>query len=295
VIEPRAVRHVDAFTTRPLEGNPCAVVDGEGLSSDTMQRIALNQHLSETVFLLPPQSADNDAHIRIFTPGRELPFAGHPTIAASHILVSEGHVALKPGETTLRLETGAGVIPVDVGGTPAARLYTMTQAAPEFRPCAVSREAIAAAVGLAPADVVLHEDVSTGLYWRIAQIATLDAMLRVRPDYPLLTTIEHGLAIFCIGAEAKGADIHVRAFAPDAGVPEDPVTGSANGCIAALIAKHTVLPTQDGAIAYVAEQGLEMGQPGRVHARITGMPDALSVEIGGNAVTVLRGDLLLPD
>jgi PhzF family phenazine biosynthesis protein len=293
MIEPRAIRHVDAFTLRPLEGNPAAVVDGDGLTTETMQRIALNQHLSETVFILPPASKENHAHIRIFTPNTELPFAGHPTIAASHILVSEGHVALRPDDTVLRLETGAGVIPVEVTGEPDARTYTMTQAAPEFRPCSVPRETIAAGVGLAPGDVVLGEDVATGLFWRIAQLSSLDAMRRVRPDYAVLSTIPHGVAIFCIGADGEKADVHVRAFAPDAGVNEDPVTGSANGCIAALIGKHQLLPAHDGAITYVAEQGGEMGQPGRVYARVTGSPDALTVQIGGNAVTVLQGDLFL--
>lgn len=295
MIEPRAIRHVDAFTTRPLEGNPAAVVDGAGLSAETMQRIALNQHLSETVFLLPPKSGGNHAHLRIFTPGTELPFAGHPTIAASHILVSEGHVALRADDTVLRLETGAGVIPVDVSGPPEQRLYTMTQAAPAFQPCTVTRALIAAAIGLAVDEVVLEEDVSTGLFWRLAQVASLEAMMRVRPDFAELTKVPHGVAIFCIGAEAADADIHVRAFAPDAGVNEDPVTGSANGCIAALIGKHKLLPARAGAITYVAEQGIEMAQPGRVYARVAGMPDALSVQIGGNAVTVLRGDLLVPD
>ena len=290
----RAIRHVDAFTKRALEGNPAAVVDGEGLSAETMQLIALNQHLSETVFLRPPESSGNHAHIRIFTPGTELPFAGHPTIAASHILVSEGRVQLD-AERVVRLETGAGVIPVKVSGDADAPLYTMTQATPEFAPSMIPRAAIASAVGLDVRDIALDEDVSTGLYWRIAQVASLEAMMRVRPNVAELLLIPHGLAIFCIGATVSDADIHVRAFAPEAGVMEDPVTGSANGCIAALIAKHELRPRRDGAIEYVAEQGIEMGQPGRVYARVTGSGDDISVQIGGNAVTVLRGELLLPD
>ncbi len=288
----RLIRHVDAFTTTPLEGNPAAVVDGEGLSGDTMQRIALNQHLSETVFLLPPQSPENHAHIRIFTPGTELPFAGHPTIAASHTLISEGTVQLNAGES-LRLETGAGIIPVEVSEG-AAPLYTMTQASPEFRPSEIGRDTIAAGLGLETSDVVLAEWVSTGIFWLLAQVPSLDAMMRVRPDMMALLKIPHGISIFCIGAQTAGADIHVRSFAPEAGVFEDPVTGSSNGCIAALIAKHGLMPAHDGGIRYVAEQGLEMGQPGRVHVRVTGLPDALSVHIGGHAVTVLRGELLLP-
>lgn len=289
----RAVRHVDAFTTAPLAGNPAAVVDGDGVSAETMQRIALNQKLSETVFLLPPEQAANHARLRIFTPGMELPFAGHPTIAASHILISERIVKLKEGES-LRLETGAGVIPVETGGG-ATPLYTMTQARPEYRPSEFDRATIAASVGLATADIVREERVSTGLYWLIAQVASLEAMMRVRPDMSALARIPHGLSIFCIGATSPEADIHVRAFAPDGGVPEDPVTGSSNGCIAAYIAKHGLLRSSDGEIRYVAEQGLEMGQPGRVHLRVSGLPNEPAVHVGGHAVTLLRGEMMLPD
>ena len=170
----------------------------------------------------------------------------------------------------------------------------MTQASPHFRPNDIGLDTIAVGLGLEPRDIALAEWVSTGIFWLLAQVASLDAMMRVQPDMMALLKIPHGISIFCIGAQAEGADIHVRSFAPEAGVFEDPVTGSSNGCIAALIAKHGLLPDRDGEIRYVAEQGLEMGQPGRVHARVTGMPDALSVQIGGNAVTVLRGELLLP-
>lgn len=286
------IRHVDAFTSQPLEGNPAAVVDGDGLSAGTMQRIALNQHLSETVFLLPPESPEHDARLRIFTPATELPFAGHPTIAAAHILASEGR-APGPGRPLL-LETGAGVIPVEVTGGDAP-LYTMTQAAPKFRPDDVGIEAIAASVGLDAADISAAESVSTGIFWLIAQVASLEAMLRVTPDMTRLAQIPHGLSIFCLGAQSPDADIHVRAFAPDGGVPEDPVTGSSNGCIAAFIARHGIMAASQGEIRYVSEQGLEMGQPGRVHLRVTGVPDDLRVQVGGNAVTVLRGELLLSD
>ena len=300
----RTIRHVNAFTRTPLEGNPAAVVDGVGLSAETMQRIALNQHLSETVFLLPPESPAHHAHIRIFTPGTELPFAGHPTIAASHILVSEGRVKL-PGGEPLLLETGAGVIPVEV--TPAGvvidgekiaaagPLYTMTQAAPEFRESPLPLDAVAAAVGLASGEIVRAEQVSTGIFWVIAQVASLDAMLRVEPNMTALMDVPHGLSIFCLGAQSADADVHVRAFAPAAGVFEDPVTGSSNGCTAVFIAKHALLPARDGVIRYVAEQGIEMGQPGRVYVHVTGTADAPRAHIGGHAVTVLRGELLLPD
>ena len=285
-----AIRHVDAFTSQPLEGNPAAVVDGEGIDAVTMQRIALNQKLSETVFLLPPGSKENHAHLRIFTPAHELPFAGHPTLAAAHTLVSEGIVKLAEGET-LRIETGAGLIPIEIAGDPP--MYTMTQVTPKFRACEHPLDSIASWIGLAADDVVRAELVSTGIFWLIAQIASLEAMLRVRPDMQAL--VEHDISIFCIGAQSPEASVHVRTFAPGGGVPEDPVTGSSNGCIAAFIKKHRLLAEDDGEISYVAEQGIEMGQPGRVVARVSGPDDAMSVRIGGHAVTVLRGELLVPD
>ncbi|MEX2226095.1 MAG: PhzF family phenazine biosynthesis protein [Dehalococcoidia bacterium] len=286
----RTIRHVDAFTTVPLEGNPAAVVDGEDLSTDVMQRIALNQHLSETVFLLPPEDPSNHARLRIFTPDTELPFAGHPTLASAHVLVSEGRVSLAVGEA-LRLETGAGVIPVEIGAGEPPR-YTMTQARPAFRDATETREEIAAWIGLRPEDVVHAEHVSTGLFWLLAQISSLDAMMRVQPDFGALAGKE--ISIFCIGAEQPDAQVHVRTFAPGAGVTEDPVTGSSNGCIGALIARLGLLPQREGVIEYVAEQGIEMKMPGRVFVRLTGTGDEMQVQVGGYAVTVLRGELLLP-
>ncbi len=195
----RAIRHVDAFTFEPLEGNPAAVVDGEGLSSALMQRIALNQHLSETVFLLPSESADNHARLRIFTPANELPFAGHPTIAAAHVLISEARVTVAAGEP-LRLETQAGVIPVEIGDGDGRTLYTMTQVAPQFRDASASSAEIASWIGLETVDIALVAEVSTGIWWLLAQVASLDAMLRVQPDYALLRGRE--ISIFCIGAES---------------------------------------------------------------------------------------------
>jgi PhzF family phenazine biosynthesis protein len=285
-----SIRHVDAFTTVPLEGNPAAVVDGDSLDAATMQLVALNQHLSETVFLLPPNDTANHACLRIFTPAAELPFAGHPTLAAAHVLMSEGRITLKPGES-LRLETGAGLITLDIATGERPTIYTMTQISPQFRPSKVSTAEIASWIGLEAAEVVLAEYVSTGLFWLIAQVASFEAMLRVRPD---VTALRKDISIFCIGAAAPEAAIRVRTFGPSVGVFEDPVTGSSNGCIAALIAKHNLLPQRDGELSYTAEQGIEMGEPGRVFLRVSGIPDAMKVQVGGHAVTVLRGELLLP-
>jgi PhzF family phenazine biosynthesis protein len=283
------IRHVDAFTSTPLEGNPAAVVDGASLDGATMQRIALNQKLSETVFLLPPDSAENHARIRIFTPTVELPFAGHPTLAAAHALISEGNVKLREGEA-LRIETGAGVVPVEVRAS--SPMYTMTQVAPEFRDSKFAPDDIASWIGLGPGDVLRAEYVSTGIFWLIAQVASLDAVRRAKPDLAALRANDD-VSIFCTDAEDSAASIRVRTFAPNRGVEEDPITGSSNGCIGAFIARHGLLPERDGEIAYVAEQGLEMGQPGRVHVRVSGGAASPVSHVGGDAVTVLVGDLLL--
>lgn len=284
----RRIRHVDAFTETPLEGNPAAVVDGDGIAPDVMQRIARNQKLSETVFLLPPESAEDHARMRIFTPVVELPFAGHPTVAAAHVLVSEALVPLPP-DATLRLECGAGVIPVHVAGDPP--LYTMTQVAPAFAPATATHGEIARWVGLAAADVVLAEVVDTGIPWLVVQLASLEAMMRVRPDFSAMGDAE--VSYFCIGAQSPGVQVHVRTFVPGGGIPEDPVTGSANGCIGALVAKHALLPETAGEIAYAAEQGDEMGQPGRVSVRVS--DGGRTVRVGGHAVTVLTGEITVPE
>lgn len=283
------LRHVDAFTSTPLTGNPAAVVDGAGIDETLLQPIARNQNLSETVFLLPPEDAADDARVRIFTPRSELPFAGHPIIAAAHILTEE-RIASPAGEGPLRIETGAGVIPVAVDD--AAPRYTMTQARPQFREASAAAESIAAAIGLRAADIARVVDVSTGIWWLVAQVASPEAMRRVRPDVGLLHTLQ--VAIFCIGAESPDADVHVRVFALPQGISEDPVTGSANGCIGALIARDALLDRRDAAVRYVAEQGIEIGQPGRVCVCVRGSGHHLSVEVGGDAVTVLRGELTLP-
>jgi PhzF family phenazine biosynthesis protein len=284
----RVIRHVGAFTATPLEGNPAAVVDGEGIDDATMQRIALNQNLSETVFLLPPEAAEHHARLRIFTPSEELPFAGHPTLAAAHVLASEG-IATHDG--VLRLETGAGVIPVAVDAK--AQKYTMTQAAPKFRESDHTLAELASWIGLQPPDVVRAEYVSTGLWWLVAQVASFETMLRVRPTFPP----EHELAIsiFCVGAEAPEAAVRVRTYFRSGVMREDPITGSSNGCIAALIAKHGLLPSKDGELTYVAEQGIECGQPGRIYLHVSGAGESMSVQVGGHAVTVMRGELILPD
>ena len=147
-------------------------------------------------------------------------------------------------------------------------------------------------MGLEAGAVLRAGFVNTGFEWLIAQIASLDAVQRADPA--AAGAAGRDLSFFCLGAADPAARVRVRTFAPNGGIVEDPVTGSSNGCIGAFIARHGLLDPVDGAMAYTAEQGVEMGQPGRIFVRVTGAPDAMVVQVGGHAVTTLEGTLILP-
>lgn len=219
------------FTNRPLYGNPAAVVfDADDISAETMQKIAREMNLSETVFILEPTVPDADYRVCIFTPMNELPFAGHPTVAAAH-----SALARYPGKTDvtlLRQECSIGIVPVEVlplvGG---GKLLRMTQGAPSYRDTALSREVVAKMLGCGESDLVANpfEVVSTGVPWLIVELSRFEAISVLNPDQGL---IAHeckelrvaGLTIFVVERGDGGpVRIRVRTFAPGEGVPEEPV------------------------------------------------------------------------
>lgn len=284
---------VDAFASAPYKGNPCAVVfDASDLTTAQMQAIAAEMNLSETVFLLPPTVPDADYRARIFTPRSELPFAGHPTISAAYCvhrsLIEAGY---GPAATLLRQECGAGIIPVEISEQDGRVIYTMTQVVPEFLDTVVDRRSMVDALGCLDADLMDPpvETANTGIPWMFARLRTPAAVASLSPDMTAITSISRqtgitGLAAYAIGATNAGVDVKLRAFAPAEGVPEDPVTGSANGCLAAILARNGLLGA--GPISYLAEQGVEMGRDGRIHASIDG-PDS-GPRIGGEVVRVME-------
>jgi len=287
---------VDAFAGAPYRGNPCAVVfDAADLSTDQMQTIAAEMNLSETVFLLPPTVAEADYRARIFTPRSELPFAGHPTISAAwcvhRSLIDAG---FGPPRTLLRQQCEAGIIPVEIAENDRRTVYTMTQNAARFLDVAVSRAEMVAALGCDDGDLAdpVAEASNTGIAWMFARLDSPEAVVALNPDMTAITRLSQqtgitGLAVYAIGATNPGVDVKLRAFAPADGIPEDPVTGSANGCLAALLARNGLLG--DGPISYVAEQGVEMGRDGRVFASIDG-PES-GPRIGGEVVRVMEAVL----
>lgn len=284
---------VDVFTSVPFKGNPVAVVlDGSALSTAQMQAIASWTNLSETTFVVPVTVPGADYHLRIFTPGAELPFAGHPTIGSAHALLEAGLVA--PTDGVLRQQCKAGVIKltvtVDTDGArtiafelPPARITALTPAA--------ARE-LQAILGEHCAMVGAACLVDVGPRWVVAQLSGAADVLACVPDLARMTLFDAsaghtGVTIFGRHPAGHAAGIEVRAFAPAHGIGEDPVCGSGNGAIAAFI-RHSGQRAAFGDLL-VASQGAVVGRAGVIRLSIS----QTSISVGGMAVTCVEGSLLV--
>ena len=277
----RAFQQVDVFTTVPFKGNPVAVVlDGDELSGAAMQSIAAWTNLSETTFVCAPTDPRADYRLRIFTPRRELPFAGHPTIGSAHAALRHG---LKPRtEGRLVQECGKGLVDIQIDGD---RLF-LALPEPQFRePASPQIASVADGLRIGPADIQRASIVDVGPVWFTIQLASGDAVRALAPDMGKLAALSAmgltGVNVFGLYPPGAGADLEVRSFAPGDGVPEDPVCGSGNGCVAALVRRDRVLETH----AYVASQGRCLGRDGRVAVRF----DGGTIWLGGHAVTCVEG------
>jgi trans-2,3-dihydro-3-hydroxyanthranilate isomerase len=289
------IKQVDAFTTIPFGGNPAGVVaDATGLTEPEMQAIAREMNLSETAFVTPSDRAD--FKVRFFTPVKEIGMAGHPTIATMHALVEEGRIALQEGVTTVTQELQVGVLPVEIhssGGS--VRQIVMTQKRPEFLTVHDPEEwARAFAIPLEEMDTRYPvQTVSTGNPQLMALVRDLSVLERMRPDFSYMSRLSEGadffsVHVFCLGGYAPETDVHARHFAPTAGVAEDPVTGSASGGMGAYLVKYGLVDKQ----LMVAEQGHIVGRPGTVYVEVFKEGDEpISVKVGGQAVTVMEGEL----
>lgn len=299
----KMVWQVDAFADAPYHGNPCAVVfEADDIPTERMQQIAAEMNLSETVFLLKPERDDADYRARIFTPQYEMPFAGHPTLSASYavsqLLARAGY---GPRPKQLRQECGAGVIPVDIlPGEDGEDVFSMTQVLPDFRDVDIHKTIFASALGV-PLSAMAQgpiQTVSTGVWWTIVPLVGASSVANCRPDMTALGDLSKkmgtvGVCVFAIGAKAHDCDVKLRVFAPGAGVPEDPVTGSANGCLAAYIARHGLLDHNgNGAISYTAEQGTEMGREGRAYISVPRGGDGAPV-VAGKVVPLMEGSMVV--
>ena len=273
----------DVFTDTPLAGNAVAVfTDGSGVETDRMQKLARETNLSETVFVLQPESGGH-ARIRIFTPVQEIPFAGHPTLGTAFVLA--GPLQL----IEIRLETGSGIVPVALEREGARIIFGwMEQPIPTVEPFSGERE-LFEALRISGSELPV-EVYDNGLKHVYVTLGSEDDVAALRPDMSRLSDLPGVMGINCIAGE--GDRWKTRMFAPAGGVPEDPATGSAAGPLALHVARH-------GRIEFGQEiqisQGTEIARPSTLHARVDGSAENVErVAVGGSAVIVSRGEFRLP-
>lgn len=288
---------VDAFTDRPLGGNPCAIVfDADPLDDATRQAIAREMNLSETSFVVRSSVADFGA--RYFTPAEEIPLAGHPTIATVYALVESGRLKLTGDHTSITLELRVGPIRVDIesrGGK--VEQVVMSQKPPQFLRTYAPGEVLPV-FGLTADDALPDapiQTVSTGTPQIMIPLRSLDALRRLQVNTPALTALRaagdfFSAHLFCMQGVTPAGQTFARHFASPPDVFEDPFTGSATGGMGAYLWHHGLIaqPT------FNAEQGHWMERPGIGRVEVVGARDAIeTVRVGGGAVTVVRGELVL--
>jgi PhzF family phenazine biosynthesis protein len=270
----RGFRQVDVFTEAPTRGNPVAVVhDADGLEDDELQAFAAWTNLSETTFLLPPTPGTADYRVRIFTPGGELPFAGHPTLGTAHAWLQAGGT---PSGDEIVQECGAGLIRLRRAEGRLAFAAPPSEQA-EVEPGTVV--ALADALGLERSRVLDARRLTNGPEWTVLRVDSAATVLALDPDHGALRSLP---MVGVVGQHPPGGEcrIEVRAFADPLGIPEDPVTGSLNASLAQWLTAAGVLPA-----TYVAAQGTRLGRRGRVQVDAVGG----DVWIGGGTHTLITG------
>ena len=288
----RPFQQVDVFTATPYLGNPLAVVlDGEGLSTEDMQRFTHWTNLSEATFVLPPtpegRAAGADYRLRIFCPGRELPFAGHPTLGSCHAWLQAGGRPRAAGRIVQ--ECGVGLVTLRRDDERLA-----FAAPPLIRSGPLAEDdvrLIARGLGIAREDIIAHAWCDNGPNWRGVMLRSAEQVLRLKPDAAVLAGLDVGVVgprgkVGVVGAsDAEGIAFEVRAFFPgNNGLAEDPVTGSLNAALAQWLMGAGLAPAR-----YVASQGTALGRAGRVHVEQEGE----HIWIGGHSVTCVHGEVQL--
>jgi PhzF family phenazine biosynthesis protein len=302
-------KQVDVFTDRALSGNPVAVIfDADGMTGAEMQAVAAWTNLSETTFLCRPTTPEADYRLRIFHPTGELPFAGHPTIGSAHAAIEAGVVT----KLEFVMGCGAGLLPLHVEGEGAERrIFVRAPQAEVIHEYGTSLKAISDALGAPVEADPPPTTVRNGPVWLFCRMASAD-IAALKPDMSAVARLSRdfggtGFSVFALTPEGSpvaaghrdlppgrgGAEertsVHIRCFAPAAGVPEDPVTGSANAALPTHLARHGLLEITGR--EYISSQGREIGRDGRVHVRV--LDESGLAEIGGQSVTVIEGEIRL--
>lgn len=295
----------DVFTNRVFGGNPLAVVpDGTGIDAATMQCVAREMNLSETVFVLPAETPQGTRRVRIFTPQQEVPFAGHPTLGTAFVLTATGAVPLAPDRTRLVLEEGVGPVAVRVEARDGVPVRMQLEAArtPEAGPPAPPREDLAAVLSLAPDDVLGDVDAprafSCGLPFLFVALKSLTALERARLAHEAWqrSVAAHwapNVFLYTRDVDTADADLRARMFAPAHGVSEDPATGSAVAALAGVLAPRD--PRPDADLCFAVLQGVEMGRPSRLQLDVEKRRgEVTAVRVAGGAVLVAEGEMEIP-
>lgn len=292
----------DVFTDRRFGGNQLAVLpDARGLTDAQMLAITREFNYSESTFVFPARHAGETRQVRIFTPGGEVPFAGHPTVGTAFVLTVIGDVPLTGAETQLVLGEVVGPVPVVVRaehGVPTFVQLSAAQLPTESAP-AVDAATIASVLSLDPAELLGGEYAprvaSCGLPFLLVPVGSREAVRRARVrlerwEAALAGTTGSEVMVFALDAEAPGADVRARVFVPGLSVPEDPATGSACAALAGYLAART--PRDGATLRWVVEQGIEMGRPSRLEIEADKAGGQITaVRVGGRCVLVCEGEI----
>lgn len=286
---------VDVFTNEAFGGNPLAVfLNGRGLSTELMQRIAKEMNLSETTFVLPPEDSANHWKLRIFTPARELPMAGHPTVGTSFVLAREHMVTPTETDPIIRLEEGVGLIPVKFSfkdGT--VSLIQMQQRPPIFSPEFADRQLAADVLSLTVDDLADTpvQEVSCGVPFLYIPLKNMRAIqsIKFRNDVWERALNQYGeIFVFTRETTYPESTVHSRMFAPSMGIAEDPATGAASGPLGCYLVRYGIASGEH----IISEQGFEMGRPSYIHIEIRKNGDDINfVGVGGESVYMGEGFL----
>ncbi len=288
-MQTRNFKQVDVFTPAPYLGNPLAVVlDGQGLSTGEMQHFTNWTNLSEATFLLPPTVAGADYRVRIFCPGRELPFAGHPTLGTCHAWLEAGG---RPHGEEVMQECGVGLVRIRRDGKRLA-----FAAPPLIRGGPLDDadvDLIARGLGVEREDIVAHAWCDNGPSWRGVMLRSAEQVLSLKPDISVLAGLDIGVVgprgkVGVVGARGGDADVafEIRAFFPgNNGMTEDPVTGSLNAAVGQWLIGAGLAPDR-----YIASQGTALGRAGRVHIE---RDSSGQVWVGGESVSCISGAVTL--
>jgi trans-2,3-dihydro-3-hydroxyanthranilate isomerase len=294
--------HLDVFTDRLFGGNQLAVFpDASGLTTALMQAMAKEMNYSESTFIFPAETTDTDIRMRIFTPGAEMPIAGHPTVGSTFALAWEG--VIPSGRTRWVFGLNIGPTPVEIDWRDSRPAFAwMVQPLPVFGPVGTDLQAAANAVGLDPDDIrqsgLPVQEVSCGVPFVFVPVATRAAVDRAEPDKAAIARLcvgmgvgERGVFVLSPEAAADRATVYSRMFAPLLGIREDPATGIASGPLGSYLVRHGVVPEAQGA-RILSLQGVAMGRPSWIHVAIGAAGGQISsVRIGGESVLAGEGHL----